>query len=164
MDDSLVNLGQYKAGCEQRLFQKKKKKKGQIRLCYDNLVLLNQRLYVCFVISLSICFWLFKCGVFHVTCCVCVCVCVRGTGSHHIGVCRPSEIILTAACVLQIHTSIITVSVTWLFSFWAWTDGKTNLKALACDYGKGCYISDMCLRCSANHNVLGQLANQSRQC
>ncbi len=32
---------------------------------------------VCFVFSLSICYWLFKCGVLHVVC-VCVCVCVRG--------------------------------------------------------------------------------------
>uniref|UniRef100_A0A671PQX2 SET domain-containing protein n=1 Tax=Sinocyclocheilus anshuiensis TaxID=1608454 RepID=A0A671PQX2_9TELE len=36
------------------------------------------------------------------------------------------------------------------------------LKAEARDYGKGRYISDECLRCSANHNALGQLANQSR--
>ncbi len=39
---------------------------------------------------------------------------------------------------------------------------QTNLKAEACDYGKGSYISDSCLWCSANHNALGQLANQSR--
>ncbi len=32
--------------------------------------------------------------------------------------------------------SIITVSVTRLFPFRAWADGKTNLKAEACDYGK----------------------------
>ncbi len=32
---------------------------------------------VCFVFSLSICYWLFKCGVLHVVC-VCVCVCVWG--------------------------------------------------------------------------------------
>ncbi len=44
------------------------------------------------------------------------------------------------------------------------TDGKTNLKAEARDYGKGRYISDTCLWCSANHNALGQLANQSRLC
>ncbi len=32
-----------------------------------------------FVISLSICYWLFKCWVLRVVCvCVCVCVCVRG--------------------------------------------------------------------------------------
>ncbi len=30
MDDSFVNLVEYKAGCEQRLFKKKKKKKGSI--------------------------------------------------------------------------------------------------------------------------------------
>ncbi len=38
------------------------------------------------------------------------------------------------------------------------------LKAKAHDYGKGRYISDKCLRCSANHNALCQLANQSRLC
>ncbi len=55
------------------------------------------------------------------------------------------------------------MSVTWLCSpFRAWTD-KNNLKAEAHDYGKGCYISDACLWCSANHNALGQLDNQSRE-
>ncbi len=44
------------------------------------------------------------------------------------------------------------------------TDGKTNFKAEARDYGKGRYISDACLWCSSNHNALGQLANQSRLC
>ncbi len=48
-----------------------------------------------------------------------------------------------------------------LFSSRAWTD-KTNLKAEARDNRKGRYISDTCLWCSANHNALGQLANQSR--
>ncbi len=51
----------------------------------------------------------------------------------------------------------------------AWMDGKTNdiiftLKAEAHDYSKERCISDMPLRCSANHNALGQLANQSRLC
>ncbi len=50
-----------------------KKKKGKFRLCYDNLALLNQQLYVCFVISSSICYWLFKYGVLCVTRRVCVC-------------------------------------------------------------------------------------------
>ncbi len=36
------------------------------------------------------------------------------------------------------------------------------LKVEARDYGKGRYISDVCLWYSANHNALGQLANQSR--
>ncbi len=36
------------------------------------------------------------------------------------------------------------------------------LKAEAHDYGKGRYISDECVWCSANHNALCQLANQSR--
>ncbi len=38
------------------------------------------------------------------------------------------------------------------------------LKGEARDYGKGRYISDMRLWCSANHNALCQLANQSRLC
>ncbi len=81
--------------------------------------------------------------------------------------------VLTAACV-QIHTSFISVSVmrlcsplglelmvklTTLLTVFIFT-----LKAEACDYGKGRYISDVCLWCSANHNALGQLANQSRLC
>ncbi len=37
-----------------------------------------------------------------------------------------------------------------------------TLKSEACDYGKGHYISEACLWCSANHNPLCQLANQSR--
>ncbi len=48
-----------------------------------------------------------------------------------------------------------------LFPFQAWTD-KSNSKAEARDYGKGCYISDVYVWCLANHNALGQLANQSR--
>ncbi len=36
----------------------------------------SESVTVCFVISLSICYWLFKCGVLHVVC-VCVCVYVR---------------------------------------------------------------------------------------
>ncbi len=44
------------------------------------------------------------------------CVCEWKTGSHHSGVYSLSEIVLSTACVLQIHTSIITVSVTWLCS------------------------------------------------
>ncbi len=52
MDDHFVNLGEYKAGCAKMAKKKsQKKKKGQFRLCSENLVLLNQRLQVCFVIS-----------------------------------------------------------------------------------------------------------------
>ncbi len=39
MDDSFVNLEEYKAGCAQRLF---KKKRGKSDFFYDNLPLLNQ--------------------------------------------------------------------------------------------------------------------------
>ncbi len=38
------------------------------------------------------------------------------------------------------------------------------LKAEACDFGKGHHISEAGLWCLANHNALGQLANQSRLC
>ncbi len=38
------------------------------------------------------------------------------------------------------------------------------LKDEARDYGKGRYISDARLWCSANHDALGQLTNQIRLC
>ncbi len=79
--------------------------------------------------------------------------------------------VLIAACV-QTHTSFITVSVTRLCSplgLELMVKLRTllivfifTLKAEVHDYGKGRYISDACLWCSANHNALGQLANQSR--
>ncbi len=92
--------------------------------------------------------------------CVCVCahVCERGRHGH-----------TTMACVLQTHTSFIDVSVTRLCSPLGLelmvklrtllTVFTFILKAKARDYGKGRYISDLCLWCSANHN---ELANQSR--
>ncbi len=122
------------------------------------------------VISLNICYWLFKCGDLRIVC-VCVCVCVWARAR----VCeRERQSHITASQWLNqklvcTHTSIITVSLTRLFPSRAWTDGKTRtlltastliLKAEARDYGKERYISDGCLRCSANHNVLCQLANQ----
>ncbi len=94
--------------------------------------------------------------------CVCAQVCERRRHGH-----------TTVAC-LQIHTSIITVSVTRLcspFGLELMVKIRTLLavftfilKAKARDYGKGRYISDSCLQCSANHNALCQLANQSRLC
>ncbi len=48
-----MNLGDYKAGCAQRLFLKNR---GQFRLCYDNLVLLSQFLVCLFFFGLSICY------------------------------------------------------------------------------------------------------------
>ncbi len=153
MDDSLVNLIEYKAGYARRLFLKKKYSDFAMTICHF-------WISACFVIISSICYWPFKCRVLHITrhVRVCVCVCERGTGSHHSRVYSPSEVVLTVACVLQTHMSIITAT---LFPFQALTD-QTNLKAEARDYGKGSYISNACLWCSANHNVLGQLANRSR--
>ncbi len=116
---------------------------------------------VCFVISLSICYWLFKCGVL---CIVCVCVCERerekerGLQRSVVCVCacvcesgRRGRITM-AACV-QSHTSIITVSVSWLCSPLGLelmvkprtllTVFTLILKAKAGDFGKGRYISDV---------------------
>ncbi len=117
----------------------------------------SESVTVYFVISLSICYWLFKCGVFRVVCVrererereghsAASCVrarshaCVRGRHGHTI-----------AAC-LQTHTSFITVSVTRLCSPLGLelmvklrtllTVFTFILKAKARDYGKGRYISD----------------------
>ncbi len=108
-------------------------------------------------------------GSQHSVLCVCVCVCAR---VHVYERWRHSHI--TTAASVQTHTSFITVSVTRLCSPLGLelmvklrtllTVFTFILKAEALDYGKGCYISDSCLWCSANHNALGQLANQSRLC
>ncbi len=105
---------------------------------------------VCFVISLSICYWLLRVcvreretgshlstsAILIVACvCVSVCVCVcecekererereRERWSHHSGVYSASEIVLIVAC-LQTHTSIITVCHVTLFPSRAGTDVK----------------------------------------
>ncbi len=79
---------------------------------------------VCFVISLSICYWLFNCGVL---CVVCVCVCAWERDRERISAAVPCMCVCarvcergrqghtTTACV-QTHTSFITVSVTWFCS------------------------------------------------
>ncbi len=109
---------------------------------------------VCFVISLSICYWLFKCGVLSVVC-VCVCVCVGERETPRL-VCKH----IRASSLCLSHDSVP-------IPFGAWTDGKIK-DIINCLYiyferwSSRCYISDSCLRCSANHNALCQLANQSR--
>ncbi len=108
---------------------------------------------VCFVISLSICYWqILREGE---------------TGSHNNrvsflkrGLCANTYEHHHCVC----HATLLPVH--------AWTDGKCkdiinclftfNLNAEARDYAEGHYIFDSCLWCSANHNALGQLANQSR--
>ncbi len=128
MDDSFVNLGE----------------EVILTLLWQSGA--SESATVCFVISLSICYWLFKCRVLRI-----VCVCVCETGLHHSGVYSPSEIVLIVACV-QTHTSFITVSVTRLCSSFGLklmvklrtllTVFTFILKAEAHDYGKGRYISD----------------------
>ncbi len=97
---------------------------------------------------------------------VCARVCVRERQGHI----TVESAVLIVACV-QTHTSFITVSVTQLCSplglelmvkLRTLTVFTFILKDEARDYGKGRYISDECLWCSANHNALCQLANQSR--
>ncbi len=112
-------------------------------------------------VSSNICYWLFKCGVLRVTCRVCV----WGTESHPSGVYiqpirnRLNHGLCTANTYDHHHCNCHATR----FPFRDWTD-KINLKAEARDYGKGCYISAACLWYSANHNALGQLANQSKLC
>ncbi len=94
---------------------------------------------------------------------------------HRVGLTGQAKkaLVLIVAC-LQTHTSIITVSVTWLCSPLGLelmvkirpllTVFNLILKAEAHDYGKGRFISYSCFCCSANHNALGQLVNQCRLC
>ncbi len=114
---------------------------------------------VCFVISLSICYWLLKCSVLHVMF-VCVLTSVREGDTvtqsrlvwKHI---RASALCLSHDSVpLGLELMVKLKTLLTVFTF--------ILKAKARDYGNGRYSSDSCFWCSANHNALGQLANQSR--
>ncbi len=162
MDDSFVNLGEYKAGCARRLFLKKKK------WVNSNFAMTIWRFWVseCKYVLLLV-------KIFAIdTHRVCVCEGNRVTSQRSVQPVRnhSTSAFLTAACVLQIHTSIITVSVTRLCSTFGLelmvklttllTVFIFTLKAEARDYGKGRYISDASLWCSASHNALCQLANQ----
>ncbi len=174
---------------------------------------------VCFVISLSICYWQFKCWVLHVLCvCVCVCVCVRACAcvcererdrvtSQHInylnrGLCvwvcvcvcvrererereRESDRVTSQRSVQCVRNRLNRglfantykhhhcVRHATLFPSRAWTDGKTK-DIINCLYfyfeswssrlWKGALHFRSGLWCSANHNALCQLANQSRLC
>ncbi len=104
MDDSFVNLGQYKAGYAWRLFLKKK--------VHSDFAMTIWRFWIsdCKYVLLLVQVFAIDCSNVDFARNM-LCVCVRGTGSHHSGVFSLSEIVLPAACVLQIHTSIITVSV-----------------------------------------------------
>ncbi len=178
MDDSFVNLGE----------------EVILTLLWQSGT--SESATVCFVISLSICYWLFKCGVLHVVCAcvwesesergererererergsqrsvVCVCVCARvcscvcsrawerATRSHNCGLCANTYELHHCVChsvPLGLELMVKLRTLLTVFTF--------ILKAKAHDYGKGRYISDSCLQCSANHNALCQLANQSRQ-
>ncbi len=68
---------------------------------------------------------------------------------------RASSLCLSRDCSLlglELMVKLTTLLTVFIFT----------LKAEARDYGKERYISNACLWCSANHNALGQLANQSR--
>ncbi len=96
-----------------------------------------------------------------------MCVRERETESHHSGVSCLNRGLCSNTyehhCVchgtlfplgLELMVKLRTLLTVFIFT----------LKAEAHDYGKGRYISDACLWCSANHNELCQLANQSRLC
>ncbi len=153
MDDSFVNLGE----------------EVILTLLWQSGA--SESATICFVISF--CYWLLKCRVLWVSEWVRERERERERVTSQRRVCERGRHGHTAvACVLQTHTSIITVSVTRLCSPLGLelmvklrtllTVFTFILKAKARDYGKGRYISDSCLRCSANHNALCQLANQSR--
>ncbi len=110
---------------------------------------------VCFINSLSICYWLFKRRILRVMC-VCVCVCERGRHGH-----------TTVACV-QTHTSFINVSVMRLRSPLG-LELMVKLRTLLTVFTLILKDEDTIhfrrgLWCSSNHNALCQLANQSRPC
>ncbi len=84
---------------------------------------------VCFVISLSICYWLFKCGVLRV---VCVYVYAyerereRETGSHHRRSVQPVRNRLNRSLFANTYEHHHCVCHATLFPSRAWTDGKTK--------------------------------------
>ncbi len=98
--------------------------------------------------------------------CVCVCVCVCSCVCSRVWegdkVTQPLLV-----CTYEIHHGVCHTTLFPLLMVklrTLLTVFTLVLKAEACDYGKGNYISDACLWFSANHNALGQLANQSRLC
>ncbi len=93
--------------------------------------------------------------------CVCVCVCEGNRFTLQPVKNHSTSPVLTAACVLQIHSSIIVLMVKLRILL---TVFIFSLKAEAQNYGKQRYISDVRLWCSDNHNALDQLANQNRLC
>ncbi len=90
----------------------------------------------------------------HFCVCVCVCVCVSGRHGHTTTACLRKHMSITVCHPLWLELILKLRTLLMVFTF--------ILNAEARDYGKGRYISNECLWCSANHNALGQLANQSR--
>ncbi len=94
----------------------------------------------CFVISLSICYWLFKCGVLRVVCvrererereghsAACVCVRVRVRARARVCVCERGETLSHHSCSLFANTyeHHHCVCHATLFPSRALTDGKTK--------------------------------------
>ncbi len=100
-----------------------------------------------------------------------LCVCQRETGSHHSGVYSPSENRLNRGLFVNTYEHHHGVCHTTLFPSQAWTDGKTkdiinclyfNFESWSLRLWKGALHFRRGLWCSANHNALCQLANQSR--
>ncbi len=93
---------------------------------------------VCFVISLSICYWLLKCGGL---CIVCVCERERITSLNYLnrGLCSNTYEHNHCVCHTTLFLSLLELMVKLRTLLTAFT---LILKAKAHDYGKGRYISD----------------------
>ncbi len=111
MDDCFVNLGE----------------EANLTLLWQSGA--SESATVCFVISLTICYWLLKCRVLRAVC-VCVCETERETGSQHSILClcvreRETRSHKRSLCANTYELQHCVCHVT-LFPFRAWTDGKTK--------------------------------------
>ncbi len=112
MDNNLMNLVEYKACFAQRLFIKQIQNnnyRSVLTLLWQSGT--SESATVCFVISLSICYWLFKCGVLRIMCRVweCVWVCVFTRVSE-------GDMVTSKPRLVCKHIRFFTVSVTQLFT------------------------------------------------
>ncbi len=126
---------------------------------------------VCFVISWSICYWLLKCRVLSIVCVcerewvscriVCVCLWERESRSHHNrSLCANTYEL--HHCVTQLCSPLgleLMVKLSTLLTVFSLV-----LKNWSSRLWKGVLHFRHGLWCSANHNALDQLANQSRLC
>ncbi len=128
---------------------------------------------VCFVMSLSICYWLVKCGVARRVC-VSASACMWERERDRVTSQRSVQCVrnhLNRGLFANTYQHHHCVCHTTLFPSRAWTDGKTkdiinclyfNFESWSSWLWKGALHFRRGLWCSANLNALCQLANQSR--